>query len=43
MNPKFIIYILGNWTCQCFSITDLAVNLDYALREGKTILRVEAI
>jgi len=43
MTVRFVIHVLGNWNCQCYSLKDLAVNLDYALREGKTILRVEAL
>ena len=43
MTVRFVIHMKHGWSCKCFSESDLVVNLDYALREGKTILRVEAI
>ncbi len=42
MTIKFIIHLAHGY-CRCFSEQDLEVNIRFALKEYKRILRVEAM
>lgn len=39
---KFIIYLKSGF-CRCFSETDLAVNINYCIRQGWRIIEVERL